>query len=100
MNYEQQLNKILNPKGCGNGFGKGKTDIPKYSCNEKHLCPTCKEIQKAQIETLLICAKNEIEDFELLLNMLDVDEFNVIGEWINNKISQLQEVIKKLEEIK
>jgi len=59
--YEQQLNKILNPKGCGNGFGKGKTDIPKYSCNEKHLCPTHKAIQKAQIETLLMCVREEKE---------------------------------------
>ena len=113
MIYEQQLNKILNPEGCGKRYAiEGCEEyFPRVGAicgdnrmhteeDEPNLCPTHKAIQKAQIETLLICAKNEIEDFELLLNMLDVDEFNVIGEWINNKISQLQEVIKKLEEMK
>ena len=49
-NYKQQLNKILNPKGCGKNFSSGNAP---YICGKDKwidgysLCPICKERVKA-----------------------------------------------------
>ena len=103
--YEQQLTEILNPKGCGKKF----THLNGWSlCGEcfsgiTELCPTCQKIQQAQIETLLMCAKNELEflkdkvfdyGFSVKIEGIDCIIF------INKRISQLQDTIKKLEENK
>ena len=99
MNYEQQLNKILNPKGCGlqrfndfndtweictNFLTNNKIDeVRKLICSsivEAKYCPTCKAIQKAQKETLLMCAKNELEFLE------DNEEIELECETCKNKM--------------
>ena len=130
-NYEQQLNKIQNPKGCGKYcIGKkikvyGEEERDNHTCGKNgFLCSTCKEIQKAQKETLLICAKNELEfledneeielECETCKNKMFIDTcadrelcnkcrktriFHKVDK-IGNRISQLQKVIKKLEEMK
>ena len=144
MNYEQQLKEIENPKGCGNDIiqvlGKGWR-----ICRNGILCDTCKAIQQAKKETLLICAKDKLDHFEKLkkaLSTLDnitndvgnyfTDVFDgyyeyemhrekqllkihtflsnkngEVFEWFEKaydhceeEISQLQKVIKKLEEMK
>jgi len=108
--YEQQLKEILNPKGCGKirierVDYKNDSDGKDYIiCDKDKLCPTCKAIQQAKKETLLMCVKDELEflksDNEQLCSHCHKPN------WLDNRgnfylrISQLQEVIKKLEEIK
>jgi len=118
-NYEQQLNKILNPKGCGKEFADLVTRRGVYNTDYRlcgdycpyhkriELCPTCKKIQQAQKETLLICAKNELEFLENLIS--NIFEWNGFTEErmnmcekdsikkIKDEISKLQNIIKKLE---
>jgi len=119
--YEQQLKEILNPKGCGlqrfndfndtweictNSLTNNKIDEVRKliysSIVEAKYCPKCKAIQKAQKETLLMCAKNELEFLEdwTLPTFNDTPERKYHNDRINTRISQLQEVIKKLEEMK
>ena len=129
----QQLKEILNPnrsnsvtsntrfarEGCGKfglcwSFTDGKPFVD-IKCGFKfhgelylcHKCSLAKAIQKAKKETLLMCAKNELEFLENLIsnifewygfteermNMCEKDSIKKIKE----RISQLQEVIKKLE---
>ena len=104
MIYEQQLTKILNPKGCGEQHGSMQT-LDFYICGDtimNTLCPKCKAIQQAQKETLLMCAKNELEFLEdwTLPTFNDTPERKYHNDRINTRISQLQEVIKRLEEMK
>ena len=106
--YEQQLNKILNPEGCEKRIRYQDISL---RCGGKVgdigttfqvLCPTCQKIQKAQKETLLMCAKDELEFLEdwTLPTFNDTPERKYHNDRINTRISQLQEVIKKLEEMK
>ena len=106
MNYEQQLNKILNPKGCEKSANIiAPREYPEAFCicgkeysGEIALCPICEEIQQAQKETLLMCAKDELE---FLINDLAPNNNGDLALGIIEKrISQLQEVIKRLEEMK
>ena len=137
MNYEQQLKEILNLKGCGKtielhdgiqdcGSDKFNNFLVKNRKVKVKLCPTCKAIQQAKKETLLMCAKDELERLEYQENMIckiweDIrniivvrnlkiqDKYLTVNYGSNliqlqtkgkERISQLQEVIKKLEEMK
>jgi len=110
--YEQQLNKILNPKGCGKRYAiEGCEEyFPRVGAicgdnrmhteeDEPNLCPTHKAIQKAQIETLLMCVREEIGFLKQHICYANRDGWQV-HEDIKDEIFQLQKVIKKLEEMK
>ena len=63
---------------------------------------SAKTIQQAKKETLLMCAKGELEFLEdwTLPTFSDTPERKYHNDRINTRISQLQNVIKKLEEMK
>ena len=101
---EQLLTEIKEDlKGCENGFGPKSFGSHIFSCGgENGLCPICKAIQQAQKETLLMCAKNELEFLREIGRIEYTRECDIVcyPEEFYQRISQLQEVIKKLEEMK
>ena len=105
--YEQQLTEILNPKGCGKirierVNYKNDSDGKDYIiCDKDNLCPTCKAIQQSKKETLLICAKVWLK-YAQKTQIVYYDETGKdhIWEYDLELIKELQEVIKKLEEMK
>ena len=100
INYEQQLKEIENPKGCGDNIiqvlGEGWR-----ICRNGILCPTCKAIQQAKKETLLMCAKVWLK-YAQKTQIVYYDETGKdhIWEYDLELIKELQDVIKKLEEMK
>jgi len=100
--YKQQLKEILNPKGCGDRLYLDKTGDNYSECGEdEYLCSKCKAIQKAKKETLLMCAKVWLK-YAQKTQIVYYDETGKdhIWEYDLELIKELQEVIKKLEEMK
>ena len=84
---------ILSPQGCG----KVSYISGPVFCKSDDLCSQCEKIRQAQIQILIDEKKDEIEFLEVTFQMLDAEEFNDIGNRIDNKIFVIQQEIKTLE---